>query len=168
MESIRRDLVPMGGLVEQQVSDALESFLQHDSKLAQKVRDVEKEVDSLEKQIDEECARVLALRQPAAIDLRTIIAVSKCVADLERMGDKAAKIAKITIQLADEGHLSIGLVEVRHIGERVCKMLHEALDAFARFDLDKAVAVAESDDDVDAEYHSRSEERRVGKECRSR
>ncbi|MGI6408350.1 MAG: phosphate signaling complex protein PhoU [Gammaproteobacteria bacterium] len=154
MESIRSDLLRMGGLVEQQVSDAVESFLQHDSKLAQKVRDVEKEVDSLEKQIDEECARVLALRQPAAIDLRTIIAVSKCVADLERMGDKAAKIAKITIQLADEGHLSIGLVEVRHIGERVCKMLHEALDAFARFDLDKAVAVAESDDDVDAEYHS--------------
>lgn len=154
MESIRSDLLRMGGLVEQQVSDAVESFLQHDSKLAQKVRDVEKEVDSLEKQIDEECARVLALRQPAAIDLRTIIAVTKCVADLERMGDKAAKIAKITIQLADEGHLSIGLVEVRHIGERVCKMLHEALDAFARFDLDKAVAVAESDDDVDAEYHS--------------
>ena len=154
MESIRSDLLRMGGLVEQQVSDAVESFLQHDSKLAQKVRDVEKEVDSLEKQIDEECARVLALRQPAAIDLRTIIAVSKCVADLERMGDKAAKIAKITIQLADEGHLSIGLVEVRHIGERVCEMLHEALDAFARFDLDKAVAVAESDDDVDAEYHS--------------
>ena len=154
MESIRSDLLRMGGLVEQQVSDAVESFLQHDSKLAQKVRDVEKEVDSLEKQIDEECARVLALRQPAAIDLRTIIAVSKCVADLERMGDKAAKIAKITIQLAYEGHLSIGLVEVRHIGERVCKMLHEALDAFARFDLDKAVAVAESDDDVDAEYHS--------------
>ena len=154
MESIRSDLLRMGGLVEQQVSDAVESFLQHDSKLAQKVRDVEKEVDSLEKQIDEECARVLALRQPAAIDLRTIIAVSKCVADLERMGDKAAKIAKITIQLADEGHLSIGLVEVRHIGERVCKMLHEALDAFARFDVDKAVTVAESDDDVDAEYHS--------------
>ena len=154
MESIRSDLLRMGGLVEQQVSDAVESFLQHDSKLAQKVRDVEKEVDSLEKQIDEECARVLALRQPAAIDLRTIIAVSKCVADLERMGDKAAKIAKITNQLADEGHLSIGLVEVRHIGERVCKMLHEALDAFARFDLVKAAAVAESDVDVDAEYHS--------------
>jgi len=154
MEAIRSDLLRMGGLVEQQVSDAVESFLQHDSKLAQKVRDVEQEVDNLEKQIDEECARVLALRQPAAIDLRTIIAVSKCVADLERMGDKAAKIAKITIQLADEGHLSIGLVEVRHIGERVCKMLHEALDAFARFDVDKAVTVAESDDDVDAEYHS--------------
>ena len=151
MESIRSDLLRMGGLVEQQVSDAVESFLQHDSKLAQKVRDVEKEVDSLEKQIDEECARVLALRQPAAIDLRTIIAVSKCVADLERMGDKAAKIAKITIQLADEGHLSIGLVEVRHIGERVCKCC-TGPGCFCPFDLDKAVAVAESDDDVDAEY----------------
>src|SRR5690606_41393446 len=66
-------ILRMGGLVEQQVSDALESFLQADSALAQQVQQVEQEVDDLEKHIDEECARVLALRQPAAIDLRTII-----------------------------------------------------------------------------------------------
>lgn len=154
MEAIRNDLLRMGGLVEQQVSDALESFLQADSALAQQVQQVEQEVDDLEKHIDEECARVLALRQPAAIDLRTIIAVSKCVADLERMGDKAAKIAKLGIQLNEEGSLAIGQVEVRHLGERVKTMLHDALDAFARFDAHKAIAVALADDDVDAEYHS--------------
>lgn len=154
MEAIRNDLLRMGGLVEQQVSDALESFLLSDSALAQQVQQVEQEVDDLEKHIDEECARVLALRQPAAIDLRTIIAVSKCVADLERMGDKAAKIAKLGIQLNEEGSLAIGQVEVRHLGERVKTMLHDALDAFARFDAHKAIAVALADDDVDAEYHS--------------
>lgn len=154
MEAIRSDLLRMGGLVEKQVTDALESFLQGDSALAEQVLKVEEEVDNLEKRIDEECARVLALRQPAAIDLRTIIAVTKCVADLERMGDKAAKIAKLGIKLNEEGSLSIGLVEVRHLGARVQSMLHEALDAFARFDAQKAVAVAVADDDVDAEYHS--------------
>lgn len=154
MEAIRSDLLRMGGLVEKQVADALESFLQSDSQLAEHVLKVEEEVDNLEKRIDEECARVLALRQPAAIDLRTIIAVSKCVADLERMGDKAAKIAKLGIKLNEEGSLAIGLVEVRHLGKRVQNMLHEALDAFARFDAQKAVAVAVADDDVDAEYHS--------------
>ena len=147
MEAIRSDLLRMGGLVEKQVADALESFLQSDSRLAQQVMIVEKEVDNLEKRVDEGCARVLALRQPAAIDLRTIIAVSKCVADLERIGDKAAKIARIGIELAEEGSLSIGQTEVRHLGERVQGMLHEALDAFARFDTEKAVAVAAADDD---------------------
>ncbi len=154
MEAIRSGLLHMGGLVEKQVRDALESFLHGDSALAEQVLHLEQQVDQLEKHIDEECARVLALRQPAAIDLRTIIAVSKCVADLERMGDKAAKIASIGIQLNEEGSLSIGQVEVRHLGERVHSMLHDALDAFARFDAHKAVAVTVADDDVDAEYHS--------------
>lgn len=154
METIRNDLLRMGGLVEKQVNDALESFLQGDSGLANKVLSAEQEVDNLEKRIDEECARVLALRQPAAIDLRTIIAVSKCVADLERIGDKATKITRLGMGLAQESSLNIGQVEVRHIGTRVQNMLHDALDAFARFDAPKAVAVAASDDSVDAEYHS--------------
>lgn len=154
MEAIRSDLLRMGGLVEQQVSDALDSFLLNNVEQAQEVLALEVDVDNLEKHIDEECARVLALRQPAAIDLRTIIAVSKCVDDLERMGDKAAKIAKLGIQLNEEGSLAIGQVEVRHLGDKVKNMLHEALDAFARFNAHKAVAVAVADNDVDEEYHS--------------
>lgn len=154
MEAIRSDLLRLGGLVEQQVSDALDSFLLNNVEQAQEVLALEVDVDNLEKHIDEECARVLALRQPAAIDLRTIIAVSKCVDDLERMGDKAAKIAKLGIQLNEEGSLAIGQVEVRHLGDKVKNMLHEALDAFARFNAHKAVAVAVADNDVDEEYHS--------------
>lgn len=157
MESIRSDLLRMGGLVEQQVTDALESCLQGNGELHKHIVTTEQEVDALEKRIDEECGRVLALRQPAAIDLRTILAVSKCVAELERIGDKAAKISDIGMQLSQlqgSSNLPCGYVEVRHIGNSVKIMLHAALDAFARFDAEKAVSVAASDAEVDAEYLS--------------
>ena len=154
MESIRSHLMEMGGLVEKQVIDALQALLQADSELAAKVLEIEDQVDDLEKQIDEECARVLALRQPAASDLRMIIAVSKCVSDLERVGDESAKIAKMAIQLTEEGESPRGYVEVRHIGNHVRDMLRDALDAFARFDADKAVEVAAEDKEVDLEYRS--------------
>ena len=154
MESIRSHLMEMGGMVEKQVVDAIQALLQADSQLAEKVLENEDKVDELEKLIDEECARVLALRQPAASDLRMIIAVSKCVSDLERVGDESAKIAKMAIQLTEEGESPRGYVEVRHIGNHVRDMLRDSLDAFARFDADKAVEVAAEDKEVDMEYRS--------------
>lgn len=154
LESIRNHLLEMGGLVERQVVDALQALLQADSGLAQKVLDTEDRVDRLEKTIDEECARVLALRQPAASDLRMVIAVSKTVSDLERVGDESAKIARMAMQLAEEGESPRGYVEVRHIGNHVRTMLRDSLDAFARFDTDKAIEVAAEDNEVDLEYRS--------------
>jgi len=154
LESIRNHLMEMGGLVEKQVVDALEALLHADSALAEKVLTTEDKVDDLEIQIDEECARVLALRQPAASDLRLIIAVSKAVSDLERIGDESAKIAAMALQLAQEGESPRGYVEVRHIGNHVRNMLRDTLDAFARFDADKAVEVAAEDSEVDLEYRS--------------
>jgi len=154
LESIRNHLMEMGGLVEKQVVDALEALLHADSALAEKVLTTEDRVDDLEIQIDEECARVLALRQPAASDLRLIIAVSKAVSDLERIGDESAKIAAMALQLAENGESPRGYVEVRHIGNHVRNMLRDALDAFARFDADKAVEVAAEDSEVDLEYRS--------------
>ena len=154
LESIRNHLMEMGGLVEKQVVDALEALLHADSALAEKVLTTEDRVDDLEIQIDEECARVLALRQPAASDLRLIIAVSKAVSDLERIGDESAKIAAMALQLAEDGESPRGYVEVRHIGNHVRNMLRDARDAFARFDADKAVEVAAEDTEVDLEYRS--------------
>ena len=154
LESIRNHLMEMGGLVEKQVVDALEALLHADSALAEKVLTTEDRVDDLEIQIDEECARVLALRQPAASDLRLIIAVSKAVSDLERIGGESAKIAAMALQLAEDGESPRGYVEVRHIGNHVRNMLRDALDAFARFDADKAVEVAAEDTEVDLEYRS--------------
>jgi len=129
-------------------------LLQADSALAEKVIETEKKVDNLEILIDEQCTRVLALRQPAASDLRLIIAVSKAVSDLERIGDESAKIARMGLQLAEEGESPRGYVEVRHIGNHVRNMLRDALDAFARFDAQKALTVAAEDNEVDMEYAS--------------
>lgn len=154
LESIRNHLMEMGGLVEKQVEEALTALLTADSALAQRVQQAEEEVDRLEKTVDEECARVLALRQPAASDLRMIIAVSKTVSDIERIGDESAKIARMALQLTEEGESPRGYVEVRHIGDRVRVMLRDALDAFARFDAEKAVEVAAEDNEVDLEYRS--------------
>ncbi|AFT72624.1 Phosphate transport system regulatory protein [Alloalcanivorax dieselolei B5] len=154
LESIRNHLMEMGGLVEKQVVDALDALLRADSDLAEKVMQAEDKVDKLEIQIDEECARVLALRQPAASDLRLIIAVTKAVSDLERIGDESAKIAAMALQLSEEGESPRGYVEVRHIGNHVRNMLRDTLDAFARFDADKALDVAAEDNEVDLEYRS--------------
>ena len=95
----------------------------------------------MERNIDEECVRILARRQPAASDLRLIISISKSVIDLERIGDEATKIARRAIQLCEEGESPKGYVEVRHIGDQVRRMVQESLDAFARFDAELALSV---------------------------
>ncbi len=147
LEEVRSHLLAMGGLVEKQVNDAVTALIQADSGLAQQVRDVDDQINQMERNIDEECVRILARRQPAASDLRLIISISKSVIDLERIGDEATKIARRAIQLCEEGY-----VEVRHIGDQVRKMVQEALDAFARFDADLALSVAQYDKTVDREY----------------
>ena len=93
--------------------------------------------------------RILARRQPAASDLRLIISISKSVIDLERIGDEALQVARRAIQLCEEGESPRGYVEVRHIGSQVQRMVQEALDAFARFDADLALSVAQYDKTVD-------------------
>jgi phosphate transport system protein len=154
LSAVRNHLMEMGGLVEKQVADAVQSLLQGDSELAEAVIENDDRVDDLEMKIDEECSRILVLRQPAASDMRMIVAISKTVADLERVGDEATKIARMALQLSEEGESPRGYVEVRHIGTQVRRMLHDALDAFARFDVDRAVEIAAEDNEVDLEYRS--------------
>ena len=95
---------------------------------------------------------ILARRQPAASDLRLVISISKSVIDLERIGDEASKIARRAIQLCEEGSAPRGYVEVRHIGDQVRRMVRDSLDAFARFDAQLALSVAQYDKTVDREY----------------
>lgn len=154
LEAARTHLMEMGGLVEKQLADAVLSLVDGDSGLAAEVLRMEPKINALEVTIDEECQRILAKRQPAASDLRLIIAVSKCTSDLERIGDESAKIAKMAINLAEEGASPKGYVETRHIASLVRHMVHDTLDAFARFDADKAIAVARKDREVDEEYRS--------------
>ncbi|MFW4420298.1 phosphate signaling complex protein PhoU [Pseudomonas aeruginosa] len=152
LEDVRSHLLAMGGLVEKQVNDAVNALIDADSGLAQQVREIDDQINQMERNIDEECVRILARRQPAASDLRLIISISKSVIDLERIGDEASKVARRAIQLCEEGESPRGYVEVRHIGSQVQKMVQEALDSFARFDADLALSVAQYDKTVDREY----------------
>ncbi len=154
LEEVKAHLLEMGGMVERQVALAIEALIEGNSAAAQDVRDTDRNVNTMEVSIDEECARILARRQPAAGDLRLVLAISKVNTDLERVGDEAGKIARQAIQLSEEGAASKGYIEVRHIGVRVCDMLHRALDSFARLDAEQALEVAREDKAVDREYNS--------------
>ncbi len=154
LDEVKTHLLEMGGVVEKQVAQALESLVEGNSALAQDVCDADKTVNTMEVAIDEECARILARRQPAARDLRLVIAIGKLNTNLELVGDEAAKIASQAIQLSENGAPAKGYVEIRHIGERVADMLHNALDALARHDTQLALSVVREDKFVDREYNT--------------
>jgi phosphate transport system protein len=142
----------LGGLVEQQVTNAIEALAEANSDLAESVQREELNVDRMELLVDQECTRILAKRQPAASDLRLVLMISKATSDLERIGDEANKIARHAITLCEDGKSPRGYVEVRHIGLLVKKMLNASLDAFARFDVEAALEVVQQDKTVDQEY----------------
>lgn len=154
LEELKSRMLEMGGLVEKQVSDALYAVEMADSETAMKVIEHENIVDAHELAIDEECTLLIARRQPAASDLRLVMAVSRSVRDLERIGDEAKKIAKMAIKLSEEGSAPKGYVELRHIGQKVLQMLNQALDAFVRFDAQCALEVLPEDAKVDMDYRT--------------
>ncbi|WP_339339103.1 phosphate signaling complex protein PhoU [uncultured Oceanicoccus sp.] len=154
LDTIKTHMLEMGGLVERQVRDAIAALIEGDSESAETVKVNDAKINSMELSIDKECTNILARRQPAASDLRLIIAISKAVIDLERIGDEAGKIATQAIQLSESGESPRGYKEIRHIGNHVGFMVRDALDAFARFDVDMALAVAKEDKLVDEEYGS--------------
>lgn len=154
LEDIRSHLLEMGGIVEQQIQDAIHSLVEGDTRLASEVRQRDKQVNRLQLNIDEQCTQILARRQPAASDLRLVLAVIRATSDLERMGDEASKIARATLLLAEEGNSPRGYIEARHLGTHVRQMVQDALNAFARFDTAQALAVLREDDNVDLEYRS--------------
>lgn len=152
LEDIRNKVLAMGGLVEEQIGNALSALVDGNVELAEHVINQDFEVNSLEVAIDEESIQILARRQPAAGDLRLIVAVIKTITDLERIGDQAERIARMAIHLADMERPKSQYSELRHLGDQVRNMLHKALDAFARMDTEAAVAVAQEDIMVDSEY----------------
>ncbi len=152
LDAIKTRMLEMGGLVEKQVNDATNAFMNQDSGLADDVKRGDKLVNALEVSIDEDCTIILARRQPAASDLRLVLSISKILNDLERMGDEATKVADSSIKLGELGGLPRSVLEIRHIGDHVAGMVRSALDAFARFDSELALQVAEEDSAVDLEY----------------
>lgn len=154
LEQLRQHFLTMGGVVENQVQDAIQALLDANGSLAEDVKDKDSTVNQLDGLIDEECTRILAKRQPAASDLRMILSISKAVSELERMGDEAKKIANLTLNLINEGEAPRGYVEINRIGQMVSRMIHDALDAYARLDIDTAIKVAKQDRTVDQEYNT--------------
>lgn len=152
LEDLRSRVLKMGGLVEQQIADAVEALVEGDSSKAEQVINLDIRVNAMEVEIDEECTLVLARRQPAAGDLRLIVAVIKTITDLERIGDQAEKIARMGIHLAEMERPKNSYNEIYRLGERVRRMMHNTLDAFARLDSEAAVQVTREDEKIDYEY----------------
>jgi len=153
MEDLRNQVLKMGGLVEQQIVGALSALQNSNAQGAEKIILNDHKVNALEVSIDEACTQILARRQPAASDLRMVVAVIKTITDLERIGDEAEKIAKMALSLAEEdAGFSSRYVGIRHLGEQVQRMVHDVLDAYARLDVDAAIKVVRDDDDTDREY----------------
>lgn len=152
LENIRESVLGMGGLVEQQLINAIRSLVESEVELAEDVIANEYEVNSLEVSIDEDCTKILARRQPAASDLRLIMAVAKTITDLERIGDEAEKIAKMGIELSERQGARSYYIGINSMGNHVRKMVNGALDAFARMDSAAAVKVAGEEPESDEMY----------------
>jgi len=151
LSRIRQMLLRMGGLVEQMIDQAIQGLLRRDNTHAVKIPEQDAEVDQLEMDIDELCNTVLVRNQPAASDLRFLVAVMKINNDLERMGDSAVNIAQSVVQLNEQPPLK-PYIDLPRMSSMAQQMVREALDAFVNRDADLARRVLSSDDEIDGLY----------------
>lgn len=154
IEELRNSVLTMGGLVESQLSRAIAAIVSGDSALGLQVANDDYKVNELEVRIDEDCSRVLATRSPAAGDLRLIVAIIKTITDLERVGDEAEKIGYLASKLAAMDRPPDSYRELKTLGNHVLHMLRDAMNAFARLDVDEALEVVREDERVDHEYEA--------------
>lgn len=152
---LRTHVLQMGGMVETQVLSSIEAYATGDVSSVQAIIETDRRINDLEKAIDDDCAHVIAKRQPTASDLRLVLGISKIVTDLERAGDEAKKIAKGVRRIYEAGHLPAQFgIGIRHLAEAARTLVRQSLDAFARLDADQAHAVIRADSDVDTEFKS--------------
>lgn len=155
LEAVRGKVLEMGGLVEQQIVQALEALVKLDSNLAKEVVENDHRVNALEVQIDEDCSHIIARRQPAAGDLRMIMMMVKTITDLERIGDEATKIARTAQKIFEEDRMyKPRFNEIKAMVTLVREMLRTSLDGFARLDISKTVEVARQDEQVDEQFRA--------------
>lgn len=152
LEKIRTGVLHMGGLVETQVANALEGLKTGNIALLERVIDGDHRINLLEVEIEEECTHIIAKRQPTAVDLRLVLTVIKAIADLERIGDEAKKIAKAGKRLHSGSHPFSMRIDLSHATGLVLDMLRSALDSFARGDVSKWPAITAQDEEVDTNF----------------
>ena len=153
LEAIQALIMKMGGKVEEAIADATSALMDSDADLAAKVRRADTAIDRIEEQVNEEAARVIALRQPIASDLRTVLSVFRISQSLERVGDYAKNIAKRTEILAELHQVEGGAASIRRMSKSVQLMLKDALDAYIQRDADLARDVRARDEEVDQMYN---------------
>lgn len=155
LEDVRSKVMQMGGIVEQQLEDAVRALTTMDTTLAEVVVTNDYKVNRLEVDIDEECTHILARRQPTAGDLRLLMAIIKTITDLERIGDEAERVGRMALHFSEgQPKDQKALSGIGHMGEHARQMLHDALDAFARMDAEAAAKIARLDEKVDEEYEN--------------
>lgn len=153
LERLRSQVLQMGGLVESQILGAIEGFSTGNRELLDRVINNEPRVNGYEVAIDGDCSHAIVKRQPAASDLRMIMAISKTVTDLERIGDEAEKIARMSVRIHERDRPNVQRFgEIRHVGNIALQMLRQALDAFARLDAEQAARVVREDVAIDDEF----------------
>ena len=153
LENVINHVMHMGGLVEKQLSDSLSAVNNADETLAKSVLAADYKINALEVSIDDECTRIIAKRQPAAGDLRLIMAIIKTIADLERIGDEAQKIARVALENFSGDQKTL-LLNLDNLGRKVLEFLQASLDAFTRMDVESAVKTHQSDEKIDREYEA--------------
>lgn len=154
LEAIQAMIMKMGGLTEAAIADSARALDSRDVDLAAQVRGADRAIDGLEEQVNEEAARLIALRQPMGTDLRTILSVMKISGNLERVGDYAKNIAKRTALLVHMPEIEGANGAIRRMCKEVEIMLADALDAYIQRDADKAYLVRQRDHDVDQMYNA--------------
>jgi len=154
LERIRTMLLQMGGLVESMLQDAVEVLSSGDLSIIDRIKGREKEVNALEKEIDERVTGAMVRNQPTAVDLRMLLSVMKMLTDMERSGDEAEKIANAARRIHNDTQAFLPAIELRHMSNCVIAMMNQVMDAFARQDSVLAAQVVRSDKEVDREWKS--------------
>lgn len=154
LESVQANIMKMGGLVEQNILDAAQALRDRDEELSERVRKSDKAIDALEELIDEEASRIIALRAPAAVDLRVILSVMKIASNLERIGDYAKNMAKRNTVLVQMSPVEGSRSALGRMAREVQLMLKDALDAYIQRDVELAYDILERDREIDQMYNA--------------
>ncbi|NWG73931.1 MAG: phosphate signaling complex protein PhoU [Rubrivivax sp.] len=155
LRDVSSRVLQMGGLAEAQVAQAVYALANFSGETATQVLQQEERLNQMEVEIDTEMQQIVAMRQPAAVDLRLLFAISKASANLERVGDEAARIARTVQRLVNSGvssRLRAPLADIQFTADLACSQLRKSLDAFARLDTELALEVLKRDDQLDQEF----------------